>query len=153
MNYFIFILMIIVSAAHASRIETTGTKTADGIHLTINEVVAANDTTSPLKDFVKSLKSKKFEDEEKNFSFECKIDENAFLSPETTCEIKLKKDINASASGTVGSNFGTIHLYWKTAQEFYKFFGKTPGFGAIDVNVDNHLQIWGANSLIRIVVR
>jgi hypothetical protein len=153
MKYLVTLLFAFTSAAFASKIETTGTKTVDGIHLTIREVVAANDTASPLKDFVKTLKTKKFEDEDDNFSFECKIDDSAFLSPETTCDIKLKEDKMGSANGDLQSNFGTIHLYWRTAQAMYKFFGKTPGFGAIDINVDNRLQIWGAHSLIRIVVR
>lgn len=153
MKYLIAIALTISTGAFASKIETTGTKSAEGIHLKIHEVVTPNDSASPLKNFVKTLKTKKFEDDEKNFSFECKIDESAFLSPETTCDIKLKEDKIGATNGNLSSNYGTIHLYWRTAQAFYKFFGKTPGFGAIDVNVDNRLQIWGANSLIRIVVR
>jgi hypothetical protein len=153
MKCFALSLLILTTAANASKIETTGTKTADGIHLIINEVVTPNDPKSPLKDFVKTLKLKKFEDDDKNFSFECKIDDSAFLAPETTCDIKLKEDKAGSAVGSVRATNGTIHLYWRTSQSFYKYFGKTPGYGAIDINVENRLQIWGANSLIRIMVR
>lgn len=154
MKILILICSLMTSLAHASKIETAGTKSVEGVlTLSVHETQVPNDPELPLYHFVKSLKTKKYEDADGLFTFACSINSENPEILETHCDITLKQEKNGASQGSLSNNYGTVHLYWVTAYAFYKFFGKQPGFGAIDINIADRFYIWGANSLIRIVVR